>query len=315
MTRGAKIGGAIAAVAGLGLISAVAFGVHALIDFNTGMRLGKEGYATMATGQYDRAIGQFDAALQKNLTSSWRAWIYLNRATACNHMWRLDDAIHDFTQALRFNPNGADAYAGRGWAYQQKGEIEKALSDLDEAIRRDRNSQSAYYNRGLIFYQKNETDRAIADFEESVRCNPNQADGFIMRGLCFAAKNDLDRALANFDAAISIEPNNAKAFTERGYLYERRGESGKSVHDLAEARRLAPSWSHPKPASHSHKTSSDFEREARLDVKPLPSLNTEAFSIPGKTSSELIGEARLAYDVGEFDRAIDLDNAAPGYEA
>src|SRR5437762_13990555 len=101
MRRSTKFGCAIAAIAGISLISAaMGLGIYMLANFNTGMTLGKEGYAAMMAAHYDRAIASFDAALQKNLTSSWRAWIYLSRGTSANHLSRFDEAIHDITEAL-----------------------------------------------------------------------------------------------------------------------------------------------------------------------------------------------------------------------
>jgi tetratricopeptide (TPR) repeat protein len=310
MTKGAKIGCGIAALVGFGLICSLSLTIHALVNFNNGMTLGREGYTALMAADYDRAIERLDAALQKHLTKSWRAWAYLSRGSAFNHKSRFDDAIRDFTEALRLNANLTDAYAGRGWAYQQKGEIGKAMEDLTETIRRDPNSRSAYYDRGLIFYERKELDRAISDFNESVRCNPNQADGFVMRGICLAAKNDLDPALASFDAAIAIAPTNAKAFAERGYLYERRGDKGKSEHDLAEARRLAPAWTRSGSASKTRRSGNVLEKDAHLDWAPLPSSGTQSLSTTGKSGSELINEARIAYDLGQFDRAVDLDSSA-----
>ena len=46
-----------------------------------------------------------------------------------------DNAIADYTEALRINPNSDVAYYCRGNAYRAKGDIERAIADHEEAVR------------------------------------------------------------------------------------------------------------------------------------------------------------------------------------
>jgi len=46
----------------------------------------------------------------------------------------VDDAIADFTAAIRISPN-ADLYTNRGAAYYQKGDMDHAKADWAEAKR------------------------------------------------------------------------------------------------------------------------------------------------------------------------------------
>jgi tetratricopeptide (TPR) repeat protein len=309
MTRSAKIAGAVVAGLGVAFFGVAAALVYFAVDFTQGTQLAKEGYAAMAMADYDNAIGRFDAALRKNIGAYQRSFVYLNRGVAFNLKWHFDQAIGDFTEALRLNPALAEAYAGRGLAYQRKGDLEKAIVDLGEAIKRDPNSQSAYYNRGLVFYNKGEVDRALPDFDEAVRCSPDKAEPLLMRGLAYAQKNELDRALANFDGAITIDPKNAQAFTERGNLYGRKGEHAKSLHDLAEARRLAPLTT-PTATNPQATVAGQHNRPPQLEVKPLPTLDATLLASGGKTYPGLLGEEVAAYEAGDFDRAIALCNQA-----
>jgi tetratricopeptide (TPR) repeat protein len=45
------------------------------------------------------------------------------------------EAITDYNEAIRLNPNYADAYNNRGNTYQNLGDKQKALVDLREASR------------------------------------------------------------------------------------------------------------------------------------------------------------------------------------
>ena len=56
-------------------------------------------------------------------------------------------AIQAFTEALRHDPNNAEAWANRGIAYARKGEVDRAIQDYDQAIQISPSLANAYYNR------------------------------------------------------------------------------------------------------------------------------------------------------------------------
>ena len=53
---------------------------------------------------------------------------------------------------------------------------DQAIADYTQAIRLNPNYALAYYNRGNVYYRKGDYDRAIADYEAVLRINPNDAD-------------------------------------------------------------------------------------------------------------------------------------------
>ena len=89
-----------------------------------------------------------------------------------------DEAISEYTQAIRLNSKYADAYIGRGNAYLHKGEHDRALEEYTEAIRLIPNTAGAYYNRGIAYRGKGEHDRAIAEYTEAIRLNPECAQAY-----------------------------------------------------------------------------------------------------------------------------------------
>lgn len=240
MRKWILIGVLLAATVVLGSVAGIGLAVSWFSRNRQGVALANEGYAAEFRGDHDEAIRKLSSALQQPLLAKQRCAIYLNRGTARNWKSQFQDAIGDFTAALRDNATPAAAYAGRGYAFQHSNQIDKALADFNNAIRLDPNSAYAYYNRALLFYNRHEFDAALTDSDEAVRCNPERADPLILRGLCYLGKNDLDRALASFDGAIAVDPQNATAFAERSKVYTRKGDWDKSNRDTLEAVRLKP---------------------------------------------------------------------------
>ena len=62
------------------------------------------------------------------------------------------------------------------WPIVKKDNLEQALIDYTQAIRLDPKYIPAYANRGYAFYKLGDLDRALADFEKVLELDPNNAD-------------------------------------------------------------------------------------------------------------------------------------------
>src|SRR5438045_6871136 len=75
-----------------------------------------EGGRAFNSGNYDRVIELMDYALTLRINNQQAAQATTNRAAALTLKNQFDAAIKDFDAALRFNPNAAEGYLGRGAA-------------------------------------------------------------------------------------------------------------------------------------------------------------------------------------------------------
>jgi len=74
---------------------------------------------------------------------------YYRKGTASTERGNYNDAIADFTNAIRIYPDAAKVYNNRGIAYKHLENYEKAITDYTTAIRIDSNFAAAYANRGI----------------------------------------------------------------------------------------------------------------------------------------------------------------------
>src|ERR1041385_4021786 len=76
---------------------------------------------------------------------------YYNRAIAYRQKNDLDNALSDYSDAIKINPKHARAFNNRGTMYKEKGALERAIADFSEAIRLDAKFAAAYFNRGNAY--------------------------------------------------------------------------------------------------------------------------------------------------------------------
>jgi tetratricopeptide (TPR) repeat protein len=77
-----------------------------------------------------------------------------NRGNAYQVNGDIDRAIADYDEAIQLDPNLADAFTGRGPAYRNKGDVDRAIVDYDQAIRLSPNYAMAFNNRGGAYQDK-----------------------------------------------------------------------------------------------------------------------------------------------------------------
>ena len=73
-------------------------------------------------------------------------------------------------------PSPSETAFNRGVDYATQGDYENAIKEYDEAIRLDPQFAIAYINRGSAYTDLEQYERAIEDYDEAIRLDP-QADG------------------------------------------------------------------------------------------------------------------------------------------
>ena len=196
------------------------------------------GVGCAAKGQFDRAIPDFDEAIR--LDPNYADAFY-NRANAYAERRQYDRAIADYEAAIKLNPKDIwAAIKGRATAIALKNELDAKTSANIPAT--PKMASEEFTARDVTLRNEGEHDSAIVDFDEVIQRYPVEARVFGLRGGACATKDQHDRAIAKFDEAIRIDPKEASAFNGRACRYLIKGQYDRAIADFDEAIRLDPNF-------------------------------------------------------------------------
>ena len=181
-------------------------------------------------------------------------------------------AILDYTQAIKIDPNYADAYRGRGLTYYHLDDYQKAILDYTQAIKINPNYADAYRDRGFIYYLLKNYQKAMNDLNQAIKINPNDGLAYLYRSQARAVLGDIqgftedgkqsdvnmlkarhnssgetnfllgnyEIAIAECTQAIKIDPNYAKAYYNRGKSRSELGDKQVAIVDFTQAIKINP---------------------------------------------------------------------------
>jgi tetratricopeptide (TPR) repeat protein len=131
-----------------------------------------------------------------------------------------------------------DVHLERGYAASKKGDLGRAIDELSEALRLDPESAEAFDHRGWCHRQKKEFEEAIADFTEAIKLG--RVGCYAQRGDAYFQKGDDEQALADLGRAVQVDPRNDWAWWVKSVVMTRKGDHGATVVCLDRANGITP---------------------------------------------------------------------------
>jgi serine/threonine protein kinase/tetratricopeptide (TPR) repeat protein len=190
--------------------------------------------------RYDEAVAAFTEVVRLTPRD---ARVYSRLGVAQFAQGRFQDAVDDFTAAIRLEPDARDL-VNRGRAYRALEKLAEAEADFAEAIRLDPRSAPAHFFRGELYQNAKQYAKAADDFGKAIElASGKPAAGFTLaaayerRGLCrmlpdTASSTAVDEAVSDFDEALRLDPENPADLHEfRAAAFELQGKAEASLFD------------------------------------------------------------------------------------
>ncbi len=216
---------------------------------NCTVREDRDGYLRVYDGRWEGWVSKDDMVTAEDAPAWWDKEVKANpnshygwfmRAASWKDKGEFDNAIKDYTEAIRLKPDSSAAYNGRGIAWGNKKEYDKAIADYTEALRLDPKDALAFSNRGNAWLAKKEYDKAVADYTEALRLDPKFTDAFNNRGNLWLRAKDYGKAIDDSNAALKLDPKSGIAFNNRAEAYAKLKKYDEAVAGFEKALEFNP---------------------------------------------------------------------------
>jgi len=170
---------------------------------------------------------------------------------------RYKEAIEQFENALRLEPDNAGAYLDLGLVAMLSEDYGAARRYLLRVVELtgdalysglDDRRELAFYNLGLLSLEDKEYEDAIGYFKAALRIRRDASDTYYHLALAFQALDEPDAAHQQLEIALSFDPNYAQAHFLMGELYLADGDEVNASYHFYRAAEIAPEADPPQEA-------------------------------------------------------------------
>ena len=166
----------------------------------------RQGNATMAFLQYDKALGKDPKLLSARYK---KGMLLLSRGMN-------EEALKTFDEMLVQDPRNALALEGRGRARVAMGDIDGAMECYDKALAADPKLWQVHALKGYVHDQRRNYDAAIAEYEKAIAIHAKSSLLFNNLGMSLYMKNDYPKAIDAYVKAVRIDSTNRRVFNNMG---------------------------------------------------------------------------------------------------
>ena len=214
------------------------------------------GIAYLEAGQYNRAIPEFEAAIQldADFTGAYcalcRAYLEQNElekaGTSIKTALKLDAA---YQPALLLHGTITEAYHDRGKAYLDEKRYAEAIEVFQKAINLDADLENnahasplerthIYAHLGTAYIGMQAYQNAIEALEKAIALDPDLVDAHYNLGIAYVEQGHADKAIPHLERAVAIAPNLKRAHYNLARAYQESGNLEGATHAVTETLRL-----------------------------------------------------------------------------
>ncbi|MEW6352144.1 MAG: tetratricopeptide repeat protein [Thermodesulfobacteriota bacterium] len=146
-----------------------------------------------------------------------------------------EQAVRLFSEAVRKDPEQAQAFKLRGQVYERLGRTQLAVKDYDRYLAMRPSDPDGYFRRADLLNRTLDHESAIRDYTRGLKLKPMAVEALVGRGLALVALERYPEALEDYRRALEIEPADAEVMGNMAIAYLLSGNSGKAAHYLKKA--------------------------------------------------------------------------------
>ncbi len=220
------------------------------------VQLFRQQLQVLGEGNLQDGFAMFDTLCQmKELSDEARGHMLAYRGECHRLNGKLEEALNDSNEALRYLPEDVRTLARRGTTFILLHRFEEALTDLNRALALDAKDAWANAVRGEAYRRLGRYEEALADLNRAIELDEKHSWALAMRGETYRQMGRYQEALTDFDRAIALDEKYSWAIARREeterqikHTQEEQELASRNSRDVQDPTLLvAPSWATPFP--------------------------------------------------------------------
>lgn len=115
---------------------------------------------------------------------------YNNRGLWLNEKGRIPEAIEQFRNAIRLDPQSPNAWLNAGKSFGELGQPDSAIYYLENCLQRSDGDSKVYNNLGNAYGMLGNFPKALENFQKSLRLDPENANAYYNLGVTYGLTGD-----------------------------------------------------------------------------------------------------------------------------
>ncbi len=187
-----------------------------------------------ARQSFERAV-ILRASYPDTLANAWN-----NLGLIATRENQTQEAIRDFSEALRSSPNHLIALNNLGSAYRLQKNWEQARATFERALKASPDDAESNYGLGMVLAQKDNTVQAYEYLRKALKARPDYPEALNNLGILYLRTGRRDEGVASFEKCINVAPNFDQSYINLARVYSIEGDTQKARTILLELLKQHP---------------------------------------------------------------------------
>ena len=167
---------------------------------------------------------------------------HYNLGLVLDKQGRTEEAVEHYLQALRINPDFAEAHNNLGNALSKQGHTGEAIEHYLQALRIQPDFAKAHNNLAVALKKQGRTEEAIEHYLQALRIQPDFAGGHNNLGNALDKQGRTEEAIEHYLQALRIQPDFTEAHYNLAIALDKQGRTEEAIEHYLQALRIYPDF-------------------------------------------------------------------------
>jgi tetratricopeptide (TPR) repeat protein len=189
----------------------------------------------LLTQEPDRLKPKPKQPLELNSFDEIAIKFYISTGWECINKEKYGDALYNFNEMLKLDPECDRAHSGIGSVYYKQQKYPEAIHKISDAIAINPNVAMDYLVRANAHFALKHYDAAIKDCKTVIQLNQPDSTTYRILANSYFRQKKYQKAVTAYNNAILINPKHYEYFSQRGEVHTHLGNIPNAIKDYKKA--------------------------------------------------------------------------------